>query len=414
MLLPIPLLFSLLVSVLSLAFFIGAILLLYAAWRNFRRIGSPRVIYGERVEARTSGAVQTKVVRETKKPPRPQEAVAHPAVWVPLMVGLALLSFTFVGREIVSMAFPSGKDEPREVHSRTVQYVTTADGAKIRAEVFGPADGPTLVFTHGWGMSSTEWYYAKKHLSDRFRLILWDLPGLGDSSQPPDRDYALETMARDLDVVLGLANGKPVLLVGHSIGGMINLTFCRLFPEKLGRQVLGIAELDTSYTNPVTTTKNASLSQALQKPVAEPLLHTMVWFSPVFRVMNWLSYRSGLSQINNAKSSFAGSETWGQVDFISRYGYKSSPAVVARGTLAMFHWDSKPVLTRIPVPVLILVGQQDTTTLPSASEFMHGALPQSNLEVVNPSAHYGLLEQNERYDTALADFALTCMKSRNS
>jgi pimeloyl-ACP methyl ester carboxylesterase len=62
------------------------------------------------------------------------------------------------------------------------------------------------------------------------------------------------------------------------------------------------------------------------------------------------------------------------------------------------------------VPVLILVGQQDTTTLPSASEFMHSALPQSSLEAASPSAHYGLLEQNERYDTALADFALKCMK----
>jgi pimeloyl-ACP methyl ester carboxylesterase len=410
MLLPIPLLFSLLASVLSLALFVGAILLLYVAWRNFRRLCSPPIIYGERVEARTDETVQREVVREPKRPPGSREAVAHPAVWIPLVVGLALLFFTFVGREIVCVAFPSGKDEPKEVHSQTVRYVTTADGAKIRAEVFGPADGPTLVFTHGWGTSSTEWYYAKEHLSDRFRLILWDLPGLGDSSQPPDRDYALETMARDLNVVLGLVNGKPVMLVGHSIGGMINLTFCRLFPDKLGRQILGIAEFDTSYTNPVTTTKDASLSRALQKPVAEPLLHAMIWFSPVFRIMNWLSYRNGLSQINNAESGFAGSETWGQVDFASRYAYKSSPAVVARGTLAMFYWDAKPVLTRIHVPVLILVGQQDTTTLPSASEFMHGALPQSSLQVVNPSAHYGLLEQNERYDAALAEFALRCMK----
>ncbi|MBV8073650.1 MAG: alpha/beta hydrolase [Acidobacteriaceae bacterium] len=396
-----------------MAVFIAAIPLVYRAWRNFRRICSTRPVYSERVEARTNGAVHTEVVHETIHPPRSQEAMADPAVWVPLVAGLALLSFTFVGREIVSLGFPSGKNEPKEVHSQTVQYVTTVEGGRIRAEVFGPADGPTLVFTHGWGTSSAEWYYAKQHLSDRFRLIFWDLPGLGDSSQPSNRDYALESMARDLDLVLGLAKGKPVILVGHSIGGMINLTFCRLFPEKLGHQVLGITQFDTSYTNPVTTTKDASLSRALQKPVAEPLLNAMIWFSPVFRVMNWLSYRNGVSQIYNAKSAFAGSETWGQVDFISSYSYKSSPAVVARGTLAMFHWDAKPVLTHVPVPVLIVVGQQDTTTLPSASEFMQATLPHSNLEIVNPSAHYGLLEQNDRYDAELARFAQATMKARN-
>jgi len=96
---------------------------------------------------------------------------------------------------------------------------------------------------------------------------------------------------------------------------------------------------------------------------------------------------------------------------ISRYSYESSPAVVARGTLAMFHWDAKPVLPRIGVPVLILVGQQDTTTLPSASKFMHANIPNSQLEIVSPSAHYGLLEQNQRFDSAIAAFASRCFRN---
>jgi pimeloyl-ACP methyl ester carboxylesterase len=222
----------------------------------------------------------------------------------------------------------------------------------------------------------------------------------------------LEKMAADLDSVLSVAGGKPVILVGHSIGGMINLTFCRLFPDQLGHQVIGIAQIDTSYTNPVTTTKDASLSQALQKPVAEPLLHAMIWFSPLVRAMNWLSYQNGTSHLMNAQSAFAGSETWEQLDLISRYGYESPPAVVARGTLAMFHWDAKAVLPQVKVPVLILVGQQDTTTLPSASEYMQHAMPQAGLEMVSPSAHYGLLEQNTRYNSALARFAVACFKGK--
>ena len=233
------------------------------------------------------------------------------------------------------------------------------------------------------------------------------------ATQPENLNFALEKMASDLESVLSLADGKPVVLVGHSTRGMINLTFCRMFPDRLGRQVLGIAQVDTSYTNPVTTTKNAEFSRAIQKPVGEPLLHTMIWFSPLVRAMNGLSYKNGASHLMNAQSSFAGSESWGQLDLISR-GYESTPAVVAQGTLVMFYWDTKPVLSRISVPVLILVGQQDTTTLPNASEYMRQAIPQASLEAVCPSAHYGLLEQNQRYDSALARFALVCLKAGNS
>ena len=70
----------------------------------------------------------------------------------------------------------------------------------------------------------------------------------------------------------------------------------------------------------------------------------MIFLSLVLRIMNWLSYENGLAYVQNAHGSFAGSETRGQVDLVSRYQFESSPAVVACGTLAMFHWDATPVL----------------------------------------------------------------------
>jgi len=71
----------------------------------------------------------------------------------------------------------------------------------------------------------------------------------------------------------------------------------------------------------------------------------------------------------------------------------------------MFHWDATPVLPHVNAPALIIVGQQDTTTLPSASEDMQKTMRHTELKVVSPSAHYGLLEQNEAYDAAIAQFA---------
>jgi pimeloyl-ACP methyl ester carboxylesterase len=413
MILPIPLLVNFLVGLLSFALLGIACGALYRAWRQYQRIMNALL-----AKRRVLIQDQTPTVPVKARPyvnfPRPSEVLSDKSVWVPLAVAVCLFLFTFIGREIVQLAFPTGKDEPRELHSQTVHYIQRPDGTKIRTEVFGPPDAPTLLFTHGWGTSNTEWYYAKRDLADRFRLIFWDLPGLGESTQPGNRNYALEKMASDLDSVLTIAQGKPVVLVGHSIGGMINLTFCRLFPDRLGHAVEGIVQMDTSYTNPVTTTKDASLNRALQKPVGEPLLHAMIWFSPLVRTMNWLSYRNGTSHMMNAHSGFAGSETWGQLDLVSSYGYKSKPSVVARGTLAMFHWDAKPVLPHVNVPVLLIVGQQDTTTLPSASEFMQHAMPEARLETVSPAAHYGLLEQNKRYDSALAHFAAETLKGPKS
>ncbi|MGI8961421.1 MAG: alpha/beta fold hydrolase [Bryobacteraceae bacterium] len=410
MILPIPLLINFLIGLLSIALLIIGSALLYRAWQRYKTL--QRTIRLKRMAPAYSQARSIPVKDEdieVESSARPAEILSDRTVMAPLTIGLALLLFTFSGRAVVHMAVPSGNDEPRELKSGPVHALQRPDGTKIRAEVFGRLDAPTLVFTHGWGTSQTEWYYAKRDLAGQFRLIFWDLPGLGKSTQPENRDFALKKMASDLESVLTLANGKPVVLVGHSIGGMINLTFCRLFPERLGRDVKGIVQVDTSYTNPVTTTKNAGLSRALQKPVAEPMLHAMVWFSPLVRAMNWLSYQNGTSHMMNAQSAFAGSETWGQLDLVSRYGYESTPSVVARGTLAMFHWDAKPVLPRIHVPVLILVGEQDTTTLPSASEYMQHTIPNARLEKVSPSAHYGLLEQNGRYDSAIARFASTCL-----
>jgi pimeloyl-ACP methyl ester carboxylesterase len=402
--LPLPLLISWLIGLFSLALLAGGALFLYLAvrrWIHYDRLW--------RRDGRDGPELSTKD-RGIHRPVTSAGALEDPAILTPLILGTVLLLFTFAGRHLIKFTFSVGNDEPSAMRTGTAKDVTRPDGTKIHVELYGPSDAPTLVLTHGWGTDSTEWYYAKRHLSDRFRLILWDLPGLGESSQPLDRNFALEKMASDLQSVVSLANGKPVVLIGHSIGGMINLTFCRLYPDLVGAQIAGIVQMDTSYTNPVKTTKNSSFSEAIQKPVAEPLLHAMIFLSPFVRIMNWLSYENGLTYVQNAQTSFAGSETRGQVDFLSRYQFESSPGVVARGTLAMFHWDATPVLPRVNTPVLIIVGQQDTTTLPSASEYMRSRMPHAELKVVNSSAHYGLLEQNDSYDAAVAQFASTCLK----
>src|SRR5206468_10043276 len=111
------------------------------------------------------------------------------------------------------------------------------------------------------------------------------------------------------------AGNRPAVLVGHSIGGMITLTYCKLFPEALGSRVAGLVLAHTSYTNPVRTTQMAALYTALEKPVLIPLLYLTIALWPLAWLMNWMSYLNGSAHQSTHKTSFSGNETRGQLDF---------------------------------------------------------------------------------------------------
>lgn len=327
-----------------------------------------------------------------------------------LLGGLALLAWSVGGRFLggPSLWRKRGEDEPRSFRHGSVQRLRRPDGSELQVEVYGPEDGMPIILTHGWGLDSDEWYYAKRQLGTQFRLITWDLPGLGKSSRPADNDWSLEKLARDLDAVLTLAGDRPAVLVGHSIGGMISLTFCRLFPEALGRRVCGLVLAQTTYTNPVKTTSMASLYTALQKPVLEPLCHLMVWLAPLVWVLNWLSYLNGSAHRSTERSSFSGRETRGQLDFLARYYLHAWPGVVARGLLAMFRYDATDTLGSIPVPTLVVAGDRDTICTPEASATMNRTIPEARLMTLPDARHCGLFEHHQRFAAGVRDFVATC------
>ena len=323
-----------------------------------------------------------------------------------LLGGAALVLWSFTGGFFsLPLLRRPGDDEPRSMRTGTVQRVPRPDGSVLQVEFYGPEDGQPIILTHGWGPNSTIWYYAKRQLSDRFQIIVWDLPGLGKSDRPKNNDYSLEKYARDLEAVVNLVEHKPVILLGHSLGGMSILTFCRLFPEYLGNRVAGLILVDTTYTNPVKTSIFSKLLRAIQKPLLEPLLHLTIWLAPLFSLMNWLSYLNGTLYISTELSGFTGTETRGQLNFATLLSAKSWPAVVARGTLAMFDYDETRTLSTINVPVLLIVGASDRATVPGASIRMKAELAQSELFILKPAGHMGFMEQNHQFAKAVSTFS---------
>lgn len=328
-----------------------------------------------------------------------------------LLVGaLALLLVVLAGGSLVKaiLRLTSGSkpnDDPSIAPKPTsVQRLRRPDGSELQVEFYGAPDAIPIVLTHGWGLHGAEWNYLKRELSDRFRLVVWDEPGLGDSTRPTSRDYSLENLARNLDAVLKLAGEKPAILLGHSIGGMITLTFCRLFPEALGTRVNGLVLTHTTPRNPVRTTSGAAFFTAIEKPVLVPMMYLTIALSPLFWLMNWLSYRNGSAHLANKLSSFAGTETWEQIEFATRFQPQASPAVLARGMLGMMRYDAVKTLPTITVPTLVVAGDLDSTTTPEASEQIRAGVPKARLLTFTPAKHLGLIEYHAQYAAAVREF----------
>ena len=338
-----------------------------------------------------------------------------------LASGIGLLTLATVGgwiRRMFSMMLGGPKpaqgqaaNEPRDERSGEIHSIKRPDGSELRVECYGPVGAPPLVMTHGWGCNSTEWFYLKKNLTDQFRLILWDEPGLGLSKKPTNNDYRLENLAADLEAVLTFAGEQPAVLVGHSIGGMINLTLCKVLPKVLERRVAGLVLVHTTYTNPVRTTKMAGFYTAIEKPVIIPMLYLTIGLWPLAWVMNLLSYLNGSAHRSTHKQSFAGTETRGQLDFFSKFMAQDRPDVLARGMLGMIEYDATATLATIHKPTLVIVGDQDTTTLPEAGYYMSRNIPNAQLATLSPAKHLGLIEQHERFNELVANFAKSCFTS---
>jgi pimeloyl-ACP methyl ester carboxylesterase len=317
--------------------------------------------------------------------------------------GVAMLLVSLLGRFIVLASHRRGHDEPSWTHAAAIERVERADGTVLHVEIAGPAGGLPLVLVHGWGVDNRAFYYTKRSLAERHRVIAWDLRGLGRSSRGARNDYSLDAMADDLAAVLDLAQG-PAVILGHSIGGMIAQTFARRHATRLQSDVAGLVLVATTYTEPTRTTLGARIVHALQTPVLTPLMYLTIALSPLVWAMNWLSYFNGTQIIGTALTGFAGGETRGQLDFASRFFAKASPGVLARGMLAMFAFDESSSIGNIGVPVLVVPGNRDPVLLPQASEHIATVIPGAQLAALAPAKHMGLVEHHDDFDAIVAGF----------
>ena len=328
--------------------------------------------------------------------------LARPSWW-PLLCGLGLMAFSLLGRGPVLMLL-GRSGTPRNPRRVDGTEIPGADGAVLHVEIEGAAQGPVLLFTHGWGLSARIWAEARADLGARFGLVFWDLPGLGRSGRPT-AGYSIEGFAEDLYAVIdSLPENRPLILVGHSIGGMTVQTLCARHPELLNRRIAAIVLENTTHANPLETMVFSRVLRPLQ-PVVKALLMLDTVFSPLIWMMNWQAWLSGGAHIAARAAGFGTRPTREQLDRTTRLITGSSPAVQARGNLAMLRWSVSDRLGRIDVPAMVFTGGRDLITRADAGEAIAAVLPQGRLVRVEDAGHMGPVEKAAFYNEQIGDFA---------
>ncbi len=317
---------------------------------------------------------------------------------------LALAAWSFGGGGILIRPLLAKRDtDPLDPKRGVGQTIPGANGASLYVEAAGPADAPVIVLTHGWGLDSTIWNYAKRDLSRRFRVITWDLPGMGLSKAPASA-VNLESFAANLKIVIRHTGADRVVLVGHSIGGMATQTLARDDHAFFNRHVAGTVLVNTTYRNPLTTMILHKLALLLRFPAIEPMMHLTMWLWPLAWLGAWKSYLDGTAHIAN-RLGFGAYVTHSQLAHTTLLTIRNPQRAQAKGNLAMFGWDATGAMRSVAGPVLLLAGSADIVTKADASIAIASAAPAATVEIIDKVNHMGFLERADVYNPAIAAFA---------
>ena len=268
----------------------------------------------------------------------------------------------------------------------------------------------TVVFSHGYCLSQDSWHFQRAALRGVVRTVHWDQrshgrSGRGVAQGRDDEPVTIEQLGRDLKAVIDAAAPEgPLVLVGHSMGGMTVMALADQYPELIRERVVGIAFVGTSSGR--LGEVNYGLPVAGVNAVRRVLPG----------VLKVLGQRAELVEKGRRATAdlFAG--------IIKRYSFASrdvDPAVarfaermiestpidvVAEYYPAFNDHDKTEALVHFAdLPVLVLAGVQDLVTPSEHSEAIADLLPDAELVLVPDAGHLVMLEHPEVVTDRLAD-----------
>ncbi|WP_067814839.1 alpha/beta fold hydrolase [Nocardia inohanensis] len=280
--------------------------------------------------------------------------------------------------------------------------VRTADGVELTVREFGRRDAAlTVVLLHGHCQHTESWVYVREALTRQYpeaRVVCYDHRGHGASGRAARHTYHLEQLADDLhDVLDAIVPSGPVILAGHSMGGMAVLTYAGRYPHEIGTRVLGVALIASAANgltesgfgrllrNPAITLFQAAVRVAPHTMQRAKLLACKV-FAPVVRLAEF-----GDRKVNPRVLALANAMR-NQTSIVTMASFLGAFAEYDR-TAAL------AVLSRIPT--LVLCGSADLMTPQSHSIAMAAGVDYADLVLIEGAGHSVILEEPESIAAAL-------------
>jgi pimeloyl-ACP methyl ester carboxylesterase len=232
--------------------------------------------------------------------------------------------------------------------------------------------GALFVLLHAAGSNAGMWRRQLAGLGERHSAVALDLPGHGRSSGV-EGPASIEEGADVVGQFLAAVTTRPCVLMGRSMGGAIALTVATREPDRVRGVVLACTAARFTIADAMLATARDVARGRL------PQQFTTDTFSP-------------------ATSMEIMREAWMEQ-------VKTDPRVRLTDLLACQAFDGRPLLGQVRVPVLVVVGADDTISPPAQAEELARGIAGARLEVLAQAGHQAPLEQSDAFNRLAAGFA---------
>jgi pimeloyl-ACP methyl ester carboxylesterase len=259
--------------------------------------------------------------------------------------------------------------------------IADSQGVKIAYEIRG--DGEPLALVHGLAYDRNGWGRFPDLLAQRFRVVLIDNRGVGESDEP-EGPYAVAQMAADVVAVLDDAGIERTNLFGVSLGGYIAQELALAYPERLAKLVLA--------------------STAPGGPKAHPMPAAGL---EAFGKYPTMEREAGLRlMVENSLGERGVRDLPGLVDEIFAYRLAHAPSLAAwqAQAYAGATFDSYDRIGAIQAPTLVVQGGADNVVDPRNAELLGELIPNARVEIVPERGHLLVWEDSERVAELVMEF----------
>lgn len=325
-------------------------------------------------------------------------ALAAGALAAGAAAGLAVERFAV--RRALGRPYDPAVDEPFGTLRGAPYPVKSDDGVVLHVEIDEPDAWPagphmTVVFCHGYSLNLDGWHFQRLALRDRARLVFWDQRSHGRSGRSPQDHATIHQTGVDLGrVIAETVPDGPLVLVGHSMGGMSVLALADQQPRLFSDRVAGVGLLATSAAGmsevPLAV---GGLPGRLVRRAAPGLLSALGKRGDLVDRTRRIGNDMTLALTKHY--SFGSRVPASYVQWTAEMIAATPIDVIAKFFPDFDAHDRRDALTALrDIESLIVVGRDDKVTPVAHSKQIADALPRARFDVLDECGHMLLFEHH--------------------